>query len=77
MLSLSTQKGSPATYPLGEGEMYTMYTHLQSSHFSARGPLHPNIYSVVLPMVIDNEVNLAIEPEFSSCSLATFYADDL
>ncbi len=77
MFSLSTQKVSPATYPLGKGEMYTLYAHLQSSHFSARGPLHPNIYSLVLPMVIDNEVNLAIELEFSSCSLATFYVDDL
>ncbi len=77
MLSLSPEKGSPATYAPGEGEMYTMYAHLQSSHFSARGPLHPNIYSLVSPMVIDNEVNLAIQPEFSSCSLATFYADDL
>jgi hypothetical protein len=29
--------------------MYTMYARQQSIHFSARGPLHPNIYSMVSP----------------------------
>ncbi len=46
VLFLSLQKGSPATYALGKGEMYTIYTCLQSIHFSARGPLHPNVYSM-------------------------------
>ncbi len=47
VLILSLQKGSPATYASGKGEMYTIYARLQSIHFSARGPLHPNFYSMV------------------------------
>jgi hypothetical protein len=37
----------PATCASGNGKIYTMSNRRQSIYFSARGQLHPNIYSMV------------------------------